>query len=220
MRLVHLLLDETGSMFGKHVATIEGVNQYFDTIAEAPDVRIALTKFDDRGYRTLHEGFSKPTDATRLTKENYTPSGGTNLFDAVAHIIHETERFVSKLRDLNNVAQLLDGIGVLIVIYTDGEENSSVKQTVTSINSLIKAKEDQGWTFMYLGAEKAAWSNSAMFAGTMSGANVYKSHGDLGTRSVMHAAAASTTAWAAGGLGETAVIVDDDQKTTVLEHSN
>ena len=211
MRLVHLLLDETGSMFGKHVATIEGVNQYFDTIAEAPDVRIALTKFDDRGYRTLHEGFSKPTDATRLTKENYTPSGGTNLFDAVAHIIHETERVAD--------AQV-DKTGVLIVIYTDGRENSSVEQTVTSINSLIKAKEDQGWTFMYLGAEKAAWSNSAMFAGTQSAFNVYKSHGDLGTRSVMHAAAASTTAWAAGGLGETAVIVDDDQKTTVLEHSN
>ena len=211
MRLVHLLLDETGSMFGKHAATIEGVNSYFDTIAEVSDIRVALTKFDTDGYRTLHEGFVKPTVATRLNKENYTPSASTNLFDAVAHIIHETEKVAG--------AQV-DPTGVLIVIYTDGQENSSVEQTVTSINSLIKAKEEQGWTFMYLGAEKAAWSNSAMFAGTMSASNVYRSHGAAGTESVMYAAAASTTSWAAGNIGETAVIVDNDQKTTVLQESN
>lgn len=213
MKLVHVLLDETGSMMGKLAATIEGINAYYDTITEAPDIRVALTKFDTTGYRTLHEGFVKPADATRLSKENYRPNASTNLFDAVAHVIHQTESDVDAARRFDNE------VGVLIVVYTDGEENASVEQTVESLNSLIKAKESQGWTFMYLGAEKEAWMNERMFVGTMSAANVYKSRGASGTVAAMSAASASTLNWANNSIGGTTVIVTEEQQQSVTDNS-
>jgi len=49
---------------------------------------------------------------------------------------------------------------VLCIIMTDGEENSSKEYTRKKVFSLIKAKEKDTWSFVYLGADQDAWSNA------------------------------------------------------------
>ena len=45
----------------------------------------------------------------------------------------------------------------LCVILTDGEENASRRYTRSQIFDMIKAYENEGWTFLYLGANHDVW---------------------------------------------------------------
>ena len=52
------------------------------------------------------------------------------------------------------------GQGVLCVVMTDGEENSSKETTGEQIKQIIAAREAQGdWTFVYIGASPDAWAH-------------------------------------------------------------
>ncbi len=64
---------------------------------------------------------------------------------------------------------------VVVVIQTDGEENSSQVSTLDDVNALISNKTRQGWEFVFQGTGQAAWTEGqkltaipdrAKFAGT------------------------------------------------------
>jgi hypothetical protein len=46
----------------------------------------------------------------------------------------------------------------LCVILTDGEENASKEYSRAQILDMIKAYENEGWTFLYLGANHDVWA--------------------------------------------------------------
>jgi len=46
----------------------------------------------------------------------------------------------------------------LCVILTDGEENASKEYSRAQIFDMIKAYENEGWTFLYLGANHDVWA--------------------------------------------------------------
>lgn len=48
--------------------------------------------------------------------------------------------------------------GVIMVIMTDGQENSSREATSEDVQAWIKQREQDGWNFFYLGANQDAWS--------------------------------------------------------------
>ena len=80
-----------------------------------------------------------------LSRDNYRPQGWTNLYDAIGETIINTDK---RIRELDHVP------AVLFVIITDGEENSSRTHTLDSVKNLIKAREEDGWTFIYMGANQ------------------------------------------------------------------
>lgn len=45
----------------------------------------------------------------------------------------------------------------LVVIVTDGMENASREHTRKSVFSLISDRRDQGWTFLFLGADQDSY---------------------------------------------------------------
>ena len=85
----------------------------------------------------------------KLDRENYRPRGGTALYDAVGRALTETE------------TKVLDGEKAIVVIITDGEENSSHIETGATIKPRIERLQGQGnWTFVYLGAFANAWDEA------------------------------------------------------------
>ena len=76
--------------------------------------------------------------------------------DAVVGGLNE---FIGGMRDVNEVDPNAEG-KVLAVIFTDGQELHSKESTRDSVASLISEKEDEGWTFIYLGANQDAWGSS------------------------------------------------------------
>ena len=176
MKLVHILLDETGSMTGMKQEAIDGVNDYLDKIADVSadeDVTVSLTKFDSKGFRSLMEEVPI-AQAIRLNAENYSPDAMTNLFDAIGHIIRQTGTVQKRM------TKTFSQVPVFVLIVTDGGENASRELNRDAVNSLIKEHEGEGWTFLYVGASQDAWQNERAYAGTKTASNVIRSAGSVG----------------------------------------
>lgn len=186
--MVHCLIDRSGSMSNLKPNLIQSYNKYLDSLT---DIHVALTMFDSAKVETFHE-FLPVVDALRLNNENYQPGASTPLYDAMAHVMRLTEH--AEQEAAKTARQQPQ---VLIVVYTDGQENTSTEYNKDKLNEYIKKMEtERGWTFMYLGASPEAWKNEGIFAGTVSGQNIYQSAGGQGTNSTYSAASVSTANWA------------------------
>lgn len=144
---IAVVQDKSSSMGLRQDATISGFNEYVSDLVkdDSDEAFLTLIQFDTR-YRVELEDVPV-AKVPELDKDSYMPNGMTALYDAVGRAINELKR------------NLNDGDRALVVIMTDGQENSSREFSATQIRELIKDCENEGnWTFVYLGAGKEAWS--------------------------------------------------------------
>jgi len=129
------LLDRSGSMNSCREDTIGGFNAFIDAQKEYGGT-MTLCLFDNE-IETVYEKIPIG-DVPPLV---FTPRGSTALYDAIGHVLK---------MNLSDDA--------MVIILTDGEENSSVKYTADHIKDLISMKK---WTFVYIGANQDAILNSS-----------------------------------------------------------
>jgi uncharacterized protein YegL len=152
--VVYMILDESTSMSCAKTSTINGYNEHIDMLKKSnnPDIYASLIKFSEviSNAIPLTEINNVPT----LTDQSYSPNGCTALYDAIGTVLtdHETNSKIveikSKYSDMKNI----------MIILTDGDDNSSRKFSATQIKELIADFEKTGnWTFVYLGAEQDSW---------------------------------------------------------------
>jgi hypothetical protein len=188
---VSFLLDETGSMNVCLESTISGFNEYVQSLQNDPDskFRFTLVKFDSFRMTTVYDAVKVKTVAP-LTKETYRPGATTPLYDAIAQIITDTEKAAKKRK-------------VIVVIMTDGEENASQEHTAESVEKLIKAKEEKGWAFMFLGANQDAWATAKSVGISQTAAATYAQGQE---RSTLKTAYRATAEFATGQLSAKSVL--------------
>ena len=140
--ILQVLLDASGSMASKYNDTIGGFNEYMASLKAAPlSYKINVLSFDTSVKNIFKD--AKYTEA-RLSKENYTIGGNTALFDALGHAMDD-------VADDKKTP-------ILVVVFTDGEENSSREYSKAAILAKIKQKTEQGnWTFAYMGSDPSTW---------------------------------------------------------------
>lgn len=145
---IHLsvVLDKSGSMKSTQIETISGLNDYIHTLQndKESDYTVTLTQFDSPvGGPELTVSYAdKPiAEVPDLTMLTYQPRGGTPLYDAIGECIRRTEPVHAS------------GQAIIMLIVTDGEENSSKEFNRNSIKDLRTRKEADGWTFVFLGAD-------------------------------------------------------------------
>ena len=127
------LLDRSGSMESCIDDTIEGFNTFVESQKEFGGT-MTLCLFDHE-FNTVYD--KVPIDQVNpLTRDTYVPRGGTALHDAMGQVLK------MNLSD-----------DVMVIILTDGEENSSSKYTAAHVKDLVDAKP---WKFVYLGANQDA----------------------------------------------------------------
>lgn len=147
---LHMILDVSPSMRTRWKQTISGLNEYFDSLRkdqsdnDQPYV-VTMTTFS----ADIHTPY-KAVDLDHIptfTEKNLSPFGwGTALYDAVGPAI--------KAIDTQNP--------VLVVIITDGEENSSHTWDESRLAKLMDERQKLGnYTYAYLGIAKEAWGNTA-----------------------------------------------------------
>jgi hypothetical protein len=143
---VTLILDETGSMQECKGAAIAGFNQYVATLRQEPaETLVTLTLFSSRKTEVRYQA----TPVARvydLDVETYRPRDTTPLYDAIGRTLTAAR------------LQVPAESRKLCVILTDGEENASRRYTRSQIFDMIKAYEDEGWMFLYLGANHDVWA--------------------------------------------------------------
>ena len=201
---VTLVLDETGSMHSMVDEVITGVNKYVDDMkGDGQDYAFSLLKFDST-HLTWAQRKVKVKDIVRLSRKNYQPGAATPLLDATFRAIKETEQDTKK------------GQKVMIVVFTDGLENSSREVNATTLTDLIKAKENEGWAFIYLGVAPEAWGNEVHFADTGMAANNLNSAGTTGMAMAMDAASDVRKMYASQVNPDVKHLVPEEVKEKVL----
>ena len=141
---VAFVLDKSGSMTPLASAVVTGFDEFLTELrADGGDTLLTLTTFDTE-FRHVH--LASPLDEIpSLARTGYHPGGMTALFDAVAHAVIDTDRRLSSA-----------GRGdekVMVVVMTDGYENSSTDYDATAVARLVAEYDERpNWTFVYLGA--------------------------------------------------------------------
>lgn len=176
-----LILDRSGSMQSCWNSTIDGLNEQLGAIRaldeKYPEQRYFLTlvAFDDN-IETIIE--DKPISEVKdFTGNEFPPRGMTALHDAMGISISNLKARLEKNVEENSIPT------ALVVIMTDGGENSSKEHTSNSIKNLIDDLDKTGaWTFSYMGANQDAVltashfgisaGNSVTYSSTSSGATM------------------------------------------------
>ena len=139
------VLDESGSMSGLRGAVVEAFNSFVRKQKECKDFcRFTLVKFDDEVKEIIAaEDLQTIKD---ITLEDYIPSGITALYDAIGmSIIKAGNRFESMYENERPEK-------VIVVIYTDGEENSSREYRDVSVikNMIEEQKTKYSWEIVFM----------------------------------------------------------------------
>jgi hypothetical protein len=150
---IAFLLDRTGSMNPIREDVIGGYNTFLAEQRELEEgpCPYSVTQFDTSGFDT--ETYDDIKDAPALNLSTYVPRAATNLLDAVARVIGVTEN-------------MPDAIRTLVVIYTDGYENASVEITKDGLKKLVDERKDEGWDFIFIGADIDAFGEAGGFGFT------------------------------------------------------
>jgi hypothetical protein len=186
-----VILDRSGSMQSRKTDHEGGVQSFLeDQRAMAGDVRLTFVQFDTVDpCEIVYDRV--PLDA--VAPIVLIPRGGTPLLDAVG-------RAVAHLQTAQIAAPATQTI---VMVVTDGEENSSKEWTLAQVKGLVSALEQGGATVLFLGATLDTFQEAAAmgvaYAGTIAvpqaASNIAAAY-TLTSNKVLRARAA----WAAGDL--------------------
>lgn len=130
--------DMSGSMAHLAQAVRDGFNDYINELrtkaTNETEYTVTLTLFEGEAHRPLR--WDSLQAVRRMDEEMYMPGGMTALLDAVGSTI---EGYTGNAER------------VILLIQTDGHENSSRHYTYKQVTELLAAKEKEGWLVIFLG---------------------------------------------------------------------
>lgn len=143
---LHVIMDKSGSMQGLKDDTIGGFNQLMsDQKDTTGKLLVGLTMFNT-GVDVRFSGVPLG-DVRPLRSDDYRPTGGTALLDAIGQTVTDIGSRLAKMPESERPGQ------VIVAIFTDGQENSSHRFTKSQIRDMVKLQtETYKWIFMFLGA--------------------------------------------------------------------
>lgn len=149
---ITIILDRTGSMESIRDDIIGGFNAFLNQQKAEPDTAtLTLVQFDTQDpYEVLHK-FKPIEDVPELTRETFVPRAATPLLDAMGRGINDLENSLAEMKESEKPSR------IIIVIITDGQENSSLEFRKDQIEKMIKEKQEEAsWQFVFLSADLAA----------------------------------------------------------------
>jgi uncharacterized protein YegL len=139
------ILDRSGSMSGLETDTIGGFNSTLEAQRKQEgEARVSTILFDNQ-FEELHDRIDL-SEIQPLTSNQYFVRGSTALYDAVALGI----RKIANAQMATKVEARADK--VIVVIITDGYENSSRETSAAMLKELIEEKRAEQWEFIFMGA--------------------------------------------------------------------
>ena len=163
------ILDRSGSMSGLETETIGGFNSLIEKQKNVEGNAIVNTVLFDGEMNVIHNRV--PLENIKpLTEKEYFARGCTALLDAVAKSVKHVRRVQKGLTEDEKPEH------TIVVITTDGEENSSREYSLDKVKRLVKRmQEKHNWEFMFLGANIDAISAAGRIGISASRAVRYKS---------------------------------------------
>lgn len=152
-----MLLDRSGSMAGLEVAVVHGVNGLIAEQAALPGkCKITLVQFDSQDPFEILADAVSVNKACPLSVEQYRPRAATPLLDAIGSLIGRADERAKRRRKAGKQPE-----DQTVVIVSDGLENASTDFTWTDIHRLISSRREQGWAFVFMGANQDSYFEGA-----------------------------------------------------------
>ena len=148
---IAIILDRTGSMESIRDDTIGGFNAFLEQQKAEPGfATLTLVQFDSQDpYEVIHK-FKPLAEVPKLTREIFVPRARTPLLDAIGRGINDLEQSLSQMEKDARPSR------VIMVIITDGQENSSCEFRKDQIEKMIKEKQEKlDWQFVFLSSDLA-----------------------------------------------------------------
>ena len=139
------ILDRSGSMGGLESDTIGGFNSMIEKQKKQEGEAYVTTVLFDGDVETLHDRIPV-TEVAPLTEKDYYVRGCTALLDAIGSTVEHVEKIHKYLRR-EDVPE-----STVFVITTDGLENASRRFDSKTVKKLIEKKKEEGWEFLFIGA--------------------------------------------------------------------
>ncbi len=144
------VLDASGSMSGDIAEVLEETNLQIRELKKLHEetkrpCQVTIVKFDSR-YEVLRRAV-RIENLQELTSSEYYAGGSTSLFDAFGTAIESADERVGHLVERQEAQ-------ALVMVFTDGGENSSQKFTAREVSALFqKFQEKEGWELALIGSD-------------------------------------------------------------------
>lgn len=150
------ILDKSGSMHGLEKDTIGGYNAMLEKQRLMEDECVITTVLFCDQYELLHDRIDARA-ISPITEEEYSVGGATALLDAIGRTLHKIESAQA------HTAEEFRADKVMVVIITDGYENASREYSGAAVRQMIGRLKEQGWEFVFLGANIDAVETASQF---------------------------------------------------------
>lgn len=146
---ITVILDRSGSMEAIRDDVIAGFNKFLKEGKATPGLAtLTLVQFDTENPYEVLQNFALVQAVPKLTHGTYVPRGGTPLLDAMGRGINELAHSIGTMRECDRPAR------VVVMVVTDGQENSSRVFRRDQIASMIAEKQEMNlWEFVFLSAD-------------------------------------------------------------------
>ncbi len=206
--LVSFIQDRSGSMADVWAETLNGFKSYVEDLQadqkkdNEVEYLFSLTTFDTV-IETPYMGVAiDRVDSTELN--NHGPRGGTALYDAIGKTLQAVDD-----------DKKLSFEKAIVVIVTDGQENSSREWSKQALHAAIDERIKRGnWTFTYLGTQPETWDDASSLGMGVGASAVYTPTNAGATYRAMASASASM---ARSAQGQSVSFLHDN--TTVASRS-
>lgn len=149
---VSFLIDRSGSMSGLEEDVVGGFNNFVAEQRKHPgNCSLTLVMFDSQDPRQVLLADTPIENVPNMAPEHFQPRGSTPLLDALGDLIKTTDQRSARLGHHPGDEDQV------VVVFTDGEENSSRRWNRRQLFELIAARQEYGWSFVFLGANQDSY---------------------------------------------------------------
>lgn len=194
-----IILDASGSMFATKNDTAGGLANFIEQQkAVEGKCKLTLAQFND------YNGLQYLIDRKNITEvewnpDAYDPKAGTPLYDALGTVISK----VNKSKAAHKI----------LMIITDGQENSSKEYTKETATALISGLEKDGWEVLYLGAKQDSFAVGRGMGISVEGTANWDQT-QRGTQ-ILYSTISNSVAGVRGNLRPSAYLTDDEKEALV-----
>ena len=174
-KVVHLAiaLDESGSMLSIRKQVLTGLNEQIQEMKKHSDIESTVTLVTFAGDSDVKTKYAAVpiNEISEIKEEDYNPDGMTAMYDGVGRLFNQLKQSVEDT----------DQTLYLVVVVSDGEENSSKEYDSGKISQMVKERlATKRWSINYIGANQdltmvkenlgvLGGSNTLSFVSTQSG---------------------------------------------------
>lgn len=173
--------------------TIGGFNAFLGKQKELEGEAVLTLTLFNNSSNLVHDGVPLE-EIPELDNTTYNTSGSTSLFDALGQSIDSVGERLSKTPEEERPGK------VIVMVMTDGEENSSKKYTLDDVKERVEHQQDvYKWEFVFLGANIDSFSEGSKVGMTIGSTSNYVASSE-GTREAWGKLNRSATRYRSDGI--------------------